>query len=134
MTITSWTMYWVLILDSIITFFGILLAGSIGTIVISCSVFLANAPAMTDAEQELTKQATICLRCAIISFLICLSALTFIPTTKQMATILIVPAVASSELVQKTIPEETKELYTLAKEFLTETIKQKTSKKKQTER
>ena len=48
----------------------------------------------------------------------------FIPTTKEMAMIKVIPALTNSELVQKTIPAEAKEIYALAKYALTKTIKE----------
>lgn len=39
-----------------------------------------------------------------------------IPTTRQMAAILVVPAIVNSEFVQKDLPAELREIYTLAKE------------------
>lgn len=39
-----------------------------------------------------------------------------IPTTRQMATILVVPAIVNSEFMQKDLPADLREIYTLAKE------------------
>lgn len=40
------------------------------------------------------------------------------PTTKEMAFIYVVPKIVNSEMVQKEIPKEVKELYFVAKDFL----------------
>jgi hypothetical protein len=42
----------------------------------------------------------------------------FTPTTKEMIAIKVLPIVVNSNLVQKTIPRESEELYTLAKDYL----------------
>lgn len=39
-----------------------------------------------------------------------------IPTTRQMAVILVVPAIVNSEFMQKDLPADLREIYTLAKE------------------
>ena len=40
------------------------------------------------------------------------------PTTKQMAAIIVVPAIANSKVVQEDIPSEVREMYGLAKEWM----------------
>lgn len=40
------------------------------------------------------------------------------PTTKEMAFIYVIPKIVNSEMVQKEIPKEVKELYPIAKDFL----------------
>lgn len=39
-----------------------------------------------------------------------------VPTTRQMAAILVVPAIVNSEFMQKDLPADLREIYTLAKE------------------
>lgn len=39
-----------------------------------------------------------------------------IPTTRQMAAILVIPAIVNSEFMQKDLPADLREIYTLAKE------------------
>ena len=39
-----------------------------------------------------------------------------LPTTRQMAAILVVPAIVNSEFMQKDLPADLREIYTLAKE------------------
>ena len=46
----------------------------------------------------------------------------FIPTTKEMAVIVVVPAIANSDFIQKDVPAEAKELYSYAKAFLKEQL------------
>lgn len=41
-----------------------------------------------------------------------------IPTTKEMAFIVVVPKIVNSDFVQKDIPEEVKAIYTYAKDYL----------------
>ena len=45
-----------------------------------------------------------------------------IPTTRQMAAILVIPAIANSEFVQKDLPADLREIYTLAKEGMVKAL------------
>ena len=47
----------------------------------------------------------------------------FVPTTKEMAMIKITPAIVNSDFVQEDLPKETKELYSMAKQYLQEKVK-----------
>ena len=52
----------------------------------------------------------------IVTFIICAGLLAAVPTTRQMAAILVVPAIVNSEFMQKDLPADLREIYTLAKE------------------
>jgi hypothetical protein len=45
-----------------------------------------------------------------------------IPSTKEMAVIIVAPKIVNSEFVQEDLPEEAKELYGLAKQYLKEQV------------
>lgn len=45
-----------------------------------------------------------------------------IPTTRQMAAILVIPAIANSEFMQKDLPADLREIYTLAKEGMVKAL------------
>lgn len=49
----------------------------------------------------------------------------FTPTTKELAAIIVVPKIANSTLVTEKIPQELSELYTLAKQYMIESLKEK---------
>jgi hypothetical protein len=118
--ISAWGLYWVLRLDEIK---GILLYfGIIGTLILSIITAITVVYFMENYNYEDIKK--ICLSylrklVPMLTFTVLLILMsTFIPTTKQMATILILPKIINSEFVQENIPKETQELYSMAKEYL----------------
>lgn len=60
-----------------------------------------------------------------------LLAVTFVPSTKEMIAIHIIPKVANSDFIQNDLPKEAKEMYGVAKSYLKEKLTVK--KKKQEE-
>ena len=46
----------------------------------------------------------------------------FLPTTKEMAVIVVVPAIVDSDFIQKDVPAEARELYSYAKAYLKEQL------------
>lgn len=110
--ITTTTMYWLTRLDAldtvcvIATAFGVVLGS------VSWTVFLATASFgdYTNINNAVRKAAKICTSLAIAGIL----GLTFLPTTKEMAAILVVPRIANSEKVQ----EIGGRLYDLAVEWM----------------
>lgn len=107
MNITTMQMYWLVTLDSII--------GGLVAILLICGSFLIlGIPMLGAIEKEdlflpITKKLLVI---AAVSILV----LTFIPSTKQMAAIMIVPKIANSEKVQ-TIGNK---VYDLAVEWMEE--------------
>ena len=70
------------------------------------------APEQRKKEKEKTYSKSI-VKCAILFILfVVLAAAT--PSTKEAATIIVIPAIVNNETVQ----EETKELYNIAKDYL----------------
>lgn len=107
MNITAMQMYWLVMLDNIIGFFI--------AILLLCAVFFVLGFPMLDALDKedlffsITKKLLVIVA---VSFL----ALTFVPSTKQMAAIMIVPKIVNSEKVQ-TIGNK---VYDLAVEWMEE--------------
>lgn len=91
MEITTNAMYWIVIIDN--------LKSSLSAIFLICFLFLAlGFPMLTmmDIEELFPSIAKRVLVVAVTLLL----ALTFIPDTKQMAAIMIMPKIANSEKVQ----------------------------------
>jgi len=68
-------------------------------------------------EDMLTQLGTQ-LKLGAVAFFLLLSGAVLIPTTKQAAIIWGVPKILDSELVKEDLPEEAKEVYGLAKQWL----------------
>lgn len=113
--ITPFELYWILKLDDIISLFVILILISvIGIVVVP---WIAFSTGWADSEKgnvaKTIKFTFIPLVLAVLFGLVQV----FTPTTKQMATILLLPKIATEENVQL-VSKEAKELYGLVKEFL----------------
>lgn len=124
--ITTAQMYWLTRLDNVHDLLcGILVATCIalGTF----SVIAGIATFVSDSESELRKAAfarRVWLGAALIALLSGLIHV-FTPTTKEMAAIIVVPKIANSTLVTEKIPQELSELYTLAKQYMIDSLKEK---------
>lgn len=122
MEITESTVYWITRMDSIhiflsglCIFFGIL-------IVLSLIVFFAIFMICDDITY---KKFGIFLRTFWISsalFIMFFFISVFIPTTKEMALIKVLPAISNSRFVSEELPKEAGEIYMLAKEALKEKL------------
>lgn len=107
MEITAWGLYWMTKCDDIRTMLEIMV------IVCVVSVIFFS---MAVYDLGISKKWPI--TSAVLGFLFLIVA-TFMPRTKQIATIYIVPKIINSDIVQNDIPDEAKELYGLAKQWLT---------------
>lgn len=121
MEISHTGFYFLLMLDNIHKLFAGLVLFSIFGIFISLMCW--GMPLSEDMEKSsnITKK---CLRWAIATFVISVLGAVFIPDTKQMAAIIVVPKLVNSDFVQKDLPEETKEVYGLFKQWLRAEIKE----------
>lgn len=119
MTITPVTMYWITRLDSISGLMCIILFVCVLGIIITAINWGLNEPIDEEREpyKKWFKRETIT---AIIAALI----LTFIPSSKEMAIIYVVPHIAESQIVKQDIPE----LYDLGVDALKDWLKQKKTK------
>lgn len=105
--ITENTIYWILKLDDIA---GLLLVMAIIAAAFSMGALLVCAICVEADDRDSCKTAKmICGKSGIIAF-ICAIAFTFLPNTKQMAMIKVVPMIANSEIARD-IPADAKELY-----------------------
>jgi uncharacterized protein YqhQ len=128
MHISPWTLYWILQLDSISTvlfIFTLLLgiAGIITSIIGACATSEYNYRGPDD-EMLKSAKATAKAGYKMIKITVILSfILAFIPSTKTVAMVVVIPAVVNNEHVQK----EAGDLYALAKEGLTKFVEDKES-------
>lgn len=125
MTITPWEMYWFVKFDDIHSFLGpILIISLIVTIFLYICCFLSLLMCADDgiaSDEHFAKVRQSIHKITLVStviFLIFNAINAFLPTTKQMAAIKILPAIVNSEFMQKEFPAEAKELYALAKEYI----------------
>ena len=111
--ISEWDVYWLVKLDSFCTFFvvcaPILLVASIVLFFLS----------IESSELDEKKTRTLALTAFIFSLVLALARLVC-PTTREMAVIKIAPRIVNSDLVQKDIPKESREMYDLFKAWLKE--------------
>lgn len=107
MEITTMQMYWLVMLDNIID--------AHYAILILCTLFCFIGIPMLGAIGKEELYLPLAKKAVVVSVALVLS-LTFIPTTKQMAAIMIVPKIANSEKVQ-TIGNK---IYDLAVEWMEE--------------
>lgn len=120
--ITPMQMYWLLKLDDI----GTLCSLSVG-LMVAVMVFSLLAY-INEEEKSIKKKATVGFVCGFFGFGLFGMVLTFLPSTKQMAAIYVVPAIANNEKIQqiggKTL-DISNQLLDLTKEYLESKAKDK---------
>lgn len=128
MTISPWTLYWILCLDNIRELCSIIVL--LTTIVL---VFMSTILLTSNVAPLIEGKALRAYKCSLyISLILFAGALignAFIPSTKQMAAIIVVPAVVNSKIVQEDMPREAKELYELTKDAVEEFLKKRKESK-----
>lgn len=119
MTITPATMYWITRLDSIGGLMCFILFACVLGIAITAFQWSIDEPIDEEKEpyKKWFKRETIT---AIIAALI----LTFVPSSKEMAMMYVVPHIAESQVVKQDIPE----VYNLGVDALKDWLKQKKTK------
>lgn len=106
--ITSIQLYWITRLNSIAVLLFIVAFMSVSAIFV---IVVGVSNGIFDWEDKITKKVR---NAAIPCLLFSVLGLTFIPTTKEMAAILVIPQIANSEKVQ----EAGGKLYDLAVEWM----------------
>lgn len=114
MEITSWELYWLTRLDGLKECSMVVVC-----IALIIMVVYAIARGIDDDTPKMSKK---CLNSLIFMVVIPAFVLLFVPSTKQMATIVILPVLVNSEALQKDIPAEVKEVYGLYKQYLRQQI------------
>lgn len=103
--ITAWQVYWVMQLDTIRLFILLVFGGLVFGIVTIAPVWIDK------------KDWHVAVKRTAIGSLLMLFLLTFIPSSKTVATMIVLPAITSDAVID-TVTPEAKELYGLAKDAL----------------
>lgn len=103
--ITAWQVYWVMQLDDIRLFILLVFGGLIFGVIIFTPVWIVE------------KDWHAAVKRTVIGSLLMLFLLTFMPSSKTVATMIILPTITSDEVID-TVTPEAKELYGLAKDAL----------------
>lgn len=126
--ITTAQMYWITRADEIrsglvgimIPIILLLVLASVGKI-----ITLIEQDASGGDETPLARTVTrLWVGCSVALMLV-VGVVMFTPTTKELAAIIVVPKIANSTLVTEKIPQELSELYTLAKQYMIDSLKEK---------
>ena len=102
---TSWQMYWLLMLDNIKDLMGIIVFIFAFVCIIGAVFWFMAEATPNDDDSEIyirAAQTPLCLAWAI--WILAILSLVFLPTTRQMAAIIVVPKIINNKDVQK-IPE-----------------------------
>lgn len=124
MEITESTVYWITRMDGIHDFLiGLCIITSI--LVVLSLIILFSTFMASEGEEEFHPAMKFELRACFISIallVVFFLASVFIPTTKEMALIKVLPAISNSRFVSEELPKEAGEIYMLAKEALKEKL------------
>lgn len=125
--ITAWQLYWILILDNIreatIVFSAISIVFAV--LYTACTIVLISSD--NNKENIYGRRMAWFISIPWIATILFALCGVFLPTTKQMATILVLPRILTEENIDK-IEEETGELYTLTKKWLEYQVVEKEGK------
>jgi hypothetical protein len=115
--ISAWQIYWILQLDSLVSA-SVGLAISSGIVLIfSVVMYATNSAEGYESEYHCMGKKGIRLISPVFSVFFLVAAL--LPSSKTAAAMFIIPAIANNETIQK----EAADLYSLAKQALTDAVK-----------
>jgi len=124
MDISAWDLYWVFRLDNIHN----LLTVTIGVTIILAAVGSFILTALWEDKDKQTGDGKV-FRWARTKYLptclvllLALIAKVFLPTTREMAAIVVLPRLAQSQVVTEKLPAEAAELYGMLKQWLKKEI------------
>lgn len=119
--ITEEMLYWIFRLDAIKGFcFVVLLVGGLATVLLTAHLIIDKN--YIDFSDYFYKRLLIFVKSMYVIIGIAILTLIFLPSTKEMAAIKIIPVIYNSDFVQKELPKEGKELYDLAKVAIKHTL------------
>lgn len=119
--ITEEMLYWIFRLDAIKGFcFIFLLVGGLATVLITAHLIIDKN--FIDFSDYFYKRLLIFVKSMYIIIITAILTLVFLPSTKEMAAIKLIPVIYNSDFVQKELPKEGKELYDLAKVAIKHTL------------
>ena len=119
--ITEEMLYWIFRLDAIRGFcVVVLLVGGLANVLITAHLIMDKN--YIDFSDYFYKRLLICVKSMYIIISVAILTLIFLPSTKEMAAIKLIPVIYNSDFVQKELPKEGKELYDLAKVAVKHTL------------
>ena len=119
--ITEEMLYWIFRLDAIKGFcFVVLLVGGLATVLLTAHLIIDKN--YIDFSDYFYKRLLIFVKSMYVIIGIAILTLVFLPSTKEMAAIKLIPVIYNSDFVQKELPKEGKELYDLAKVAVKRTL------------
>ncbi len=119
--ITEEMLYWIFRLDAIKGFcFVVLLVGGLATVLLTAHLIIDKN--YIDFSDYFYKRLLIFVKSMYVIIGIAILTLIFLPSTKEMAAIKLIPVIYNSDFVQKELPKEGKELYDLAKVAVKRTL------------
>ena len=125
MEITESTIYWITRLDAFrACAIALIIALGISILVclfvVSCCDDIASFRVKGDVEKAIktTRRAISCVFLSTLGIFACIIVLVFVPTSKDMALIKVIPAISNSKFVSDELPKNVKEIYELAKDAI----------------
>lgn len=123
MTITPAIMYWFTRLDVLNTFFMfVTIMGGFGVLFLVIGYYGTSLNDCSESDREVHGIMGRILKWAAPLWTLCLIGTLFVPTSKQMAMIYVVPALTESQVIKQDIPE----LYDLGIDALKNWLKKDT--------
>ena len=96
--ITSWNIYWLTRLDAISDFFALpIILFALGSIALG----IAYVISIVEYDKELGEKVGFAFKLSIIGLVATVAVSVFIPSTKEMAAIIVLPAIANNTDVQE---------------------------------
>lgn len=119
--ITEEMLYWIFRLDTIrgLCIF-VLLVGGVATTLLTAHLIIDKN--YIDFSDYFYKRLLIFVKSMYVIIGIAILTLIFLPSTKEMAAIKLIPVIYNSDFVQKELPKECKELYDFAKVAVKHTL------------
>lgn len=107
MTLNYNLMYWFTRLDNINNLFeGVAALGGFCLIILAVAYFVSDASKSFDEEAaDVNKKAKKFFKILFFPWLFAILGLIFVPTSKEMAMIYVVPNIAESQVIKQDIPE-----------------------------
>lgn len=123
MTITPATLYWITRLDGIDNLFMIILVfGTFALVILSITNGIATCNTYDDDAALVKKTTSKWIKTLLFPWLLALFGIIFVPTSKEMAMIYVVPSITESQVVKQDIPE----IYDLGVKALKDWLKKET--------
>ena len=119
MTITPATMYWFTRLNGITTLFSVITFVGVFALLFLIPGYYATKSGVSTNDENDHKSISSVLKWFVPVWVVALLGLLFVPNSKQMAMIYVVPALTESQVVKQDIPE----LYDLGVKALKDWLK-----------